>query len=162
EARDKKLKGVYCQACAQSVMTLEFQAVKLPAEHVPSSSASPPPSSANRGRKSSRIKIPAAAPLPAEARRNVKASKPETLNLNPLAIAGSGLVLLVVVGAMALGKGSPSNKVAVTSSPPKSPEIRPTERVERTPSAEQYPRTPSARTPAQPAATATTTSDPLL
>jgi hypothetical protein len=169
EARDKKLKGIYCQACAESVMTMEFQAVKLPAAPIQSStSGSPPPSSANRNRKSSRINIPAAAaPLPAESRRNAKvAAKPEPLNLNLLIIGGSILVIFVVVGAMVLGKGSPppSNPPVVTQAPlPKplpapAPEIRPADKAERTPPVEHQ-HTQVAETPAQPAMPAT--SDPM-
>src|SRR5689334_13029343 len=29
-ARDKQVKGIYCKACAESVVTMEFEAIKLP------------------------------------------------------------------------------------------------------------------------------------
>ncbi|MBI3831142.1 MAG: hypothetical protein HY291_16605 [Planctomycetes bacterium] len=137
EARDKKLKGVFCKNCSVGVMTMEMAALTdLPKTDLPA----PPPVrvSTASGSKLSPPHLAAAKsssrshPKPADGSlaRGPQADRPgEKRNPYVLALFGGAAALLVAVAALLLSGSAPKKDVArnepKTEPAPKPPEAAP-------------------------------------
>lgn len=134
QARDKKLKGVYCTNCSEGVMTMEMAAITdIPA---PAPAAPPPPRVArDSGSKLSPPNLAAAKstprshPKPAEgspARGSQAERAGEKRNPYVLLLIGGAAALLVAVAVFLLS-GSGTKKVAAREEPKAEPTPRPPE-----------------------------------
>src|SRR5437016_4948334 len=93
-ARNKKLKGVYCQQCSVGVTTVEFEAIKHGAPEPPASEA-PPKSQQASGRIPDRV--------------SKKAANPATPGILWPVVGGSGIV---IVGLLAVAGSRSSSESA--------------------------------------------------
>jgi hypothetical protein len=137
QARDKKLKGVYCQTCAVGVQTIEFEPINLdPAPPPQPPPSPPPPSKAISAAKARQLSAaPGSPPKPSSRASRMqirpleraatetpsRSSKPSRSMPVIWISAGSGVLILAVAMMLAL-KSEPSKRpVAPTGEATASP-----------------------------------------
>lgn len=154
-ARNKKLKGVYCQDCAVGVMTIEFDAIKDVQLRPATPQKGQPVQKPSAGSRGSAINI-AAAQRSTPKSPPTASGKVTTQRNSPLLLIGAGLATAAIVAVVvAVSTGSrKTERVAVAPALPAKPSpVQTVQPVAPQPAPKETPPPTETRTPAD-AATA--------